>query len=64
MALNSFKNASSLLVQLNGLEESGSLTNGTELLYNLALVNFEMQEYQSAIEYLDCILAKAYEVYP
>ena len=41
-----------------------ALTSGTELLYNLALTQFEMQEYKSAIEYLDQILARAYESYP
>lgn len=39
-------------------------TSGTELLYNLALTQFEMQDYKGAIECLDQILARAYESYP
>ena len=40
------------------------MTFGTELFYNLALTYFEIQEYQNAIEFLDRIMAKAYETYP
>ena len=40
------------------------MISGTELFYNLALVHFEMEQYPRAVEYLDRILAKAYETYP
>ena len=51
-----------MLTQLN--QASDPQTNGTELFYNMALTYFEMQEFPKAIEFLDRILAKAYETYP
>ena len=63
-ALSLFKSAITLLTQLNEQEDASEMTFGTELFYNLALTYFEIQEYQNAIEFLDRIMAKAYETYP
>ena len=41
-ALGLFESAIAILGQLNQQEEASSLTNGTELFYNLALTYFEL----------------------